>query len=107
LLPFVTGWMGENHFAKLPSALYGVVLLMAAIAYSILTHVIIRQEGPDSLLAKAVGRDIKGNVSTALWAIAVPLAYFYQWAGQTIYVLIALMWLVPDKRIERVLQSPH
>jgi uncharacterized membrane protein len=105
LLPFVTGWMGENNFARLPSALYGVVLLMAAVAYQILTHTIIREEGPDSLLAKAVGRDIKGNLSTALCAAAIPLAFFFQWAGQAIYVLIALIWLVPDKRIERAMQS--
>jgi TMEM175 potassium channel family protein len=105
LLPFVTGWMGENHFARLPSALYGVVLLMAAIAYSILTRIIIREEGPDSLLAKAVGKDFKGNLSAVLCAVAVPLPFFVQWGAQAIYVLIALMWLVPDRRIERVLQS--
>jgi uncharacterized membrane protein len=107
LLPFVTGWMGENHFAQWPSALYGVVLLMAALAYGILTHVIIRADGPDSLLAKAVGRDIKGNLSTLLCALAIPLAFYVQWAAQAIYVLIALIWLVPDRRIERTLQPPR
>lgn len=103
LFPFVTGWMGENHFGKTPTALYGVVLLMAAVAYSILTWTIIRGEGADSLLAKAVGRDFKGNLSTALYAIAIPLAFFVPSAAQAIYVFVALMWLVPDRRIERVL----
>jgi uncharacterized membrane protein len=103
LFPFVTGWMGENHFAKLPSALYGGVLLMAAIAYSILVLTIIREEGPDSLLAKAVGKDFKGKLSIVLYAVAIPLPFFFQWGAQAIYVLVALMWLVPDKRIERVL----
>jgi uncharacterized membrane protein len=103
LFPFVTGWMGENHFARLPSSLYGVVLLMAAIAYTILMRTIIREEGTDSLLAKAVGSDFKGNLSIVLYAVAIPLPYFVQWGAQAIYVLVALMWLVPDKRIERVL----
>jgi uncharacterized membrane protein len=104
LLPFVTGWMGENHYSKIPSALYGVVLLMASIAYSILTWTIIREEGSDSVLAKAVGRDFKGNLSTVLYAVAIPLPFFVQWAAQAIYVLVALLWLVPDKRIERALR---
>lgn len=103
LFPFVTGWMGENHFAKLPSALYGVVLLMAAIAYTILVRVIIREEGPGSLLGKAVGSDFKGNLSIVLYAVAIPLPFFVQWGAQAIYVCVALMWLVPDRRIERVL----
>ena len=104
LLPFVTGWMGENHFAKLPTALYGGVLLMAAIAYQILVATIIREEGPDSLLAKAVGRDFKGNLSTAAYIVAIVLCFvFKQWAAQAIYGLVALVWLVPDRRIERIL----
>jgi uncharacterized membrane protein len=104
LFPFVTGWMGENHFARLPTALYGGVLLMAAIAYQILVVTIIREEGPDSLLAKAVGRDFKGNLSTAAYVVAIALCFFVaQWAAQAIYVLVALVWLVPDKRIERML----
>lgn len=103
LFPFVTGWMGENHFAKVPSALYGGVLLMAAVAYSILVLTIIREEGPDSLLAKAVGKDFKGKLSMVLYAVAIPLPFFFQWGAQAIYVLVALMWLVPDKRIERAL----
>ncbi len=103
LLPFVTGWMGENHFAPLPSALYGFVLLMAAIAYAILTWTIIGEEGSASLLGKAVGRDFKGIISPILYAIAIPLPFFFQWGAQIIYVCVALMWLVPDRRIERVL----
>jgi uncharacterized membrane protein len=104
LFPFVTGWMGENHFAQLPTALYGAVLLMAAIAYQILVITIIRQEGPDSLLAKAVGRDFKGNLSSVAYAVAIVLCFvFHQWAAQAIYILVALVWLVPDRRIERIL----
>ncbi len=104
LFPFVTGWMGENHFAQLPTALYGGVLLMAAIAYQILVVTIIREEGPDSLLAKAVGRDFKGNLSAVAYAVAIALCFFLaQWAAQAIYVLVALVWLVPDRRIERML----
>jgi uncharacterized membrane protein len=106
LLPFVTGWMGENHFARLPTTLYGGVLLMAGIAYWILVATIIHEEGADSLLAKAIGRDIKGKLSVAAYAVAIVLCFVLDhWIAQAIYVLVALMWLVPDKRIERVL--PH
>jgi uncharacterized membrane protein len=107
LFPFVTGWMGENHFARLPAALYGGVLLMAAIAYQILVVTIIREEGPDSLLAKAVGRDFKGNLSAVAYAVAIVLCFFNQWAAEAIYILVALVWLVPDRRIERVLPPSH
>jgi len=103
LFPFVTGWMGENHFAPLPSALYGVVLLMASMAYWILTRAIISAEGQSSLLAKAIGKDNKGNLSLVLYAAAIPLAFVNQWVSQTLYVAVALMWLVPDRRIEKVL----
>jgi uncharacterized membrane protein len=103
LFPFVTGWMGENHFASLPSALYGVVLLMASTAYWILTRAIISAEGQSSLLAKAIGKDNKGNLSLVLYAAAIPLAFVNQWVSQTLYVAVALMWLVPDRRIEKVL----
>lgn len=103
LLPFVTGWMGENHFTPLPTMFYGLVLLMNAVAYTILTWTIIREEGPDSLLAKAIGRDSKGNVSLVLYLIALPLPFFVPWAAQAIFVFVALIWLVPDRRIERVL----
>jgi uncharacterized membrane protein len=101
LVPFVTGWMGENHFAAAPTALYGVVLLLAAIAYWILERRIIAAQGPDSLLAAAVGRDRKERLSPLLYAIAIPLAFVHEWIADALYVLVALMWLVPDRRIER------
>jgi uncharacterized membrane protein len=103
LLPFVTGWMGENGFAALPSALYGFVLLMAGLSYKILQWAIIAADGETSLLAKAVGKDRKGNLSHAIYAAAIPVALFYPWIAQALYISVALMWLVPDKRIERVL----
>ena len=103
LVPFVTAWMGENHFSAAPTALYGVVLLMAAIAYWILQRTIIATEGPHSLLATAVGRDIKGKISPLLYAVAIPSAFFEQWIAGGLYVLVALLWLIPDRRIERKL----
>ena len=103
LFPFVTGWMGENHFASAPIALYGIVLFMAAVAYFILQHAIISSQGPDSLLAKAVGRDLKGKLSPVLYGIAILSAFYKSWIAGSIYVFVALMWLVPDRRIERVL----
>jgi len=106
LLPFVTGWMGENHFAAAPTALYGAVLLMAAIAYWILVRAIIHVEGKDSLLAKAIGADKKGNVSVVIYALAIPLAYYNQWVAQGLYLVVALMWIIPDSRIERLMQRP-
>ena len=106
LFPFVTGWMGENHFARLPTALYGGVLLMAAIAYWILTVTIINEEGRDSLLARAVGRDLKGKLSIVAYAVAIALSFVNHWLAAAIYILVALMWLVPDRRIERVLTPP-
>ncbi len=105
LFPFMTGWMGENHFAPVPTALYGVVLLMAAIAYWILQQVIIRNQGSDSLLRKALGRDLKGKISPLLYMVAVSIAFLNQWVAQAIYVLVALIWLVPDRRIERALAN--
>jgi uncharacterized membrane protein len=106
LFPFVTGWMGENHFAQLPTALYGGVLLMAAIAYWILTVTIINEEGRDSLLARAVGRDLKGKLSPVAYAAAIALSFVNHWIATAIYILVALVWLVPDRRIERVLTPP-
>jgi len=103
LLPFVTGWMGENSFAAIPTALYGGVLLMAATAYWILARALIAAEGTESMLAKAIGRDRKGVLSIALYAVAIPLALVSRWPALGIFVLVALMWLVPDRRIERVL----
>lgn len=105
LLPFVTGWMGENHFARLPSALYGVVLLMAAVAYWILARALIAVEGPDSLLARAIGKDRKGALSVLLHAFAIPLAFLNQWLSQAIYAAVAMIWLLPDRRIERIVRS--
>ncbi len=101
LFPFVTGWMGENHFAALPSAMYGGVLLMAAVAYSILVRVIIAADGGESLVARAIGRDAKGYVSIVVYAVAIPLAFVGHWIAQGLYVVVALLWLVPDRRIEK------
>jgi uncharacterized membrane protein len=103
LVPFVTGWMGENHFAPGPTAIYGVILLMAAIAYFILQRRIIAGQGRESLLARALGRDVKGKISPILYLVAIPLAFVERWIAGGIYVLVALIWLVPDRRIERAL----
>ena len=105
LIPFTTGWMGENHFAPLPSAMYGAVLLMAAIAYFILQRVIIASQGHDSLLRKATGSDWKGKLSPIIYAVAIPSAFWSPWLAQALYVSVALLWLVPDRRIERQLTS--
>ncbi len=101
LVPFATGWMGENHFAPLPTAAYGAVLLAAAIAYFLLQSVIIAEHGPDSKLASAVGSDLKGKISPVLYAAAIPLAFVHQWFADAIYVAVAVMWLVPDPRIAK------
>ena len=100
LVPFVTGWMGENHFASLPTAVYGAVLLLAAVAYTILQRVILKHQGPDSRLAAAVGKDRKGTLSLACYALAIPLAFVHQWISDALYVFVALLWLIPDRRIE-------
>jgi uncharacterized membrane protein len=105
LIPFATGWMGENHFAAAPSALYGAVLLMAAVAYRILQHLIIASQGPASILKKAIGGDWKGKLSPVLYAAAIPLAFWWQWISLGLYVAVALLWLIPDRRIENVLGS--
>ena len=107
LFPFVTGWMGENHFAPLPTALYGIVLLMAATAYWILSQAIIHADGPHSLLSRAIGRDGKGVLSIVLYALALPLAFVQPWIAQACYLGVAFMWLVPDRRIERVLKQEN
>jgi len=103
LLPFATGWMGENHFAALPSALYGVILLGAAIAYYVLQQTIIAVEGPGSILAAAVGRDWKGKLSPALYLAAIVSTAWNPWIAQAIYSFAALIWIVPDRRIEHVM----
>jgi uncharacterized membrane protein len=103
LLPFVTDWMGASRFAAMPTALYGGVLLMSALAYWILQGVIIRRQGPGSLLARAVGRDWKGKLSPVLYAVAIASAFASVTISQVVYVGVALLWLVPDRRIECVL----
>jgi uncharacterized membrane protein len=105
LVPFTTGWMGENHFAAVPTALYGGVLLMAAIAYWILQQLIIAAQGPDSLLKKAVGGDWKGKLSPFVYVVAILAAFKAQWISQALYVAVALIWLVPDRRIENALRA--
>ena len=100
LFPFVTGWMGENHFAPLPTAVYGAVMLAAAISYYVLQSAIIADQGAGSKLAAAVGRDLKGKISPVLYALAIPLAFVSQWISDALYVTVALVWLVPDPRIE-------
>ena len=105
LIPFATAWMGENHYARLPTALYGVALLMPAIAYTLLQFTIIRLHGREGALGKAVGRDLKGKLSTLLYLVALPIAFFEPRVSLTIYVLVALVWLIPDRRIENMLKS--
>jgi uncharacterized membrane protein len=105
LIPFTTGWMGENHFTPLPTALYGAVLLLAGVAYLILQATLIAAQGPGSRLAEAVGHDVKGKLSAVLYAAAIPLAFVRPWIAIGLYVLIALIWLVPDRRIESMLKD--
>jgi TMEM175 potassium channel family protein len=100
LVPFTTGWMGENHWAPLPTAIYGAVLLMSGVAFLILERTIIRHQGAHSKLKEAVGSDVKGKLSAALYITAIPLAFVHQLIADAIYVCVALMWLVPDRRIE-------
>jgi TMEM175 potassium channel family protein len=105
LFPFTTGWMGENGLAAIPTAVYGFVLLMAAIAYVILEHAIIAKEGRDSLVAQAVGREWKGKLSLVLYVAAIPLAFVSSWIASGLYAFAALLWLIPDRRIERQLEK--
>jgi uncharacterized membrane protein len=105
LFPFATGWMGENHFARVPTAVYGFVLLMAAIAYYLLQRSIIASEGPGSTLAAAVGRDLKGKLSPVIYATSIGLALVNRWLAIAGYVVVALMWLIPDRRLEARLQE--
>ncbi len=102
LIPFVTGWMGENNFGHIPMALYGAILLMAAIAYFILQKAIIKNHGKDSMLAKAVGKDRKGKISPVLYVIAIAATWISPWVSGGLYILVALIWLIPDKRIENI-----
>jgi len=105
LFPFTTGWVGENHLASTPTAVYGFVLLMAAVAYWILQKAIIAQQGRDSLLAAAIGSDWKGKLSPVIYFVAIPLAFLNPWIASGLYVLVALLWFIPDRRIEGVLQA--
>jgi uncharacterized membrane protein len=106
LIPFTTAWMDENHYAAVPTALYGAVLLMAAIAYWILQHLIILSQGSDSMLKKAVGRDWKGKLSPVAYLVAILVAPWSSWLSQALYVGFALVWLIPDRRIEHALHGP-
>lgn len=107
LMPFTTAWMGENHFAAAPTALYGVVLLLASLAYLILQTLIVRSQGPDSALRKVFGEDWKGKTSSALYVVAVSVAFARPAVAQALYVVVALVWLVPDRRIERIVRDGH
>ena len=105
LIPFATGWMGHDHFSAWPLALYGFVLLMSGFAYVLLTRLLIRHDGAGSVVAKAIGRDRKGFLSLVLYAAAIPLVFFNNWVGVGIYVAVALLWLIPDRRIERIIDQ--
>jgi uncharacterized membrane protein len=105
LFPFATGWMGENHFTAVPTAFYGAVLLMAAIAYYLLQQALIRAHGPDSILKRAVGRDWKGKLSPLLYLVAIAATRWSPWIAEGIFVAVALMWLIPDRRIESVFRQ--
>ena len=106
LFPFTTGWMGQNHFATVPTALYGVVLLLAGVAYYLLEMAILAEHGGDSALARAVGNDLKGRVSVVIYLVAIPLAFVNHWIALGLYVVVAIMWFVPDRRIEARLNHP-
>lgn len=105
LIPFSTGWMAENHFASEPIGLYGLNLLMCAIAYFILQNIILKIHGSDGVLARAIGKDIKGKLSPVLYIIALVFSFFIPWVSGALYVAVALMWLIPDKRIERTIYN--
>jgi uncharacterized membrane protein len=107
LIPFVTGWMGENRFAPVPTALYGLILLLAAFAYLVLQRQILLREGPASVLAAAVGHDWKGRVSPLFYVLGIALAFLRPWIAGLLYASVALVWLVPDRRIERKVASAH
>jgi uncharacterized membrane protein len=101
LVPFVTAWMGENHFSKMPVAAYGIVLIMCALSFTLLSRVLVRHSGKDSALAEAVGRDRKGKISIAIYAIAILLSFFNSYVGFGLYIVVALIWIIPDPRIEK------
>ncbi|MGB5846910.1 MAG: TMEM175 family protein [Ignavibacteriaceae bacterium] len=103
LIPFTTAWMGENNFAPAPVAIYGVVMLMAASAYFILQQLIISSHGNNSVLKFVIGKDVKGKISPVLYVIAIVFSFWFQWISISLYILVAIIWIVPDRRIERVL----
>lgn len=103
LVPFVTAFMGENHFAPGPTALYGVVLLMSGVGYYVLARALVKRHGEQSVLATALGSDVKGKISMAVYLLAIPLAFVSQWLALGLYIAVAVMWLVPDRRIERTM----
>ena len=105
LIPFTTAWMGENHFASMPVAFYGGVLFMAGVAYFILQGLIIGSHGKDSVLKKAVGKDIKGKASLILYGVAIICSVYFQWVSLGLYSFVAFIWIIPDKRIEKVLHT--
>lgn len=105
LFPFTTGWMGENHFTAAPTAAYGTVLFFAALSWYMLVQSIIRHEGKQSLVRKAVGRDFKGKISIILYALAILLAWYFAWLSQCIYVLVAIIWFMPDRRFENIIKK--
>lgn len=105
LVPFATAWIGEHHFAPFPMLFYGFILLMCGVAYSILQYIIIKAHGQDSLLSKAIGKDFKGKASVVLYTIAILSTYYHEIISGIIYILVALMWLIPDKRIEKILDT--
>lgn len=107
MIPFTTGWMAENHFAPNPIALYGINLLMAAISYYILQTLILKVHGKDGVLSKAIGRDIKGKISPVMYIIAIIFSFYNQWVSAALYIAVALMWLIPDKRIERTIYNEN
>ncbi|HET7097717.1 MAG TPA: TMEM175 family protein [Casimicrobiaceae bacterium] len=102
LIPFVTGWMGENDFAEIPVALYGFVLLMSALSYNLLSHSLIKHEGRDSMLGTAVGKDFKGKISAAIYVAAILLCFVNRWIALALYYVVAVLWFIPDRRIERM-----
>lgn len=104
LVPFSTGWMGENHFSSATLAVYGFSLLMCGVSYVILQNIIIASQGENSILKRAIGKDIKGKSSAVLYIIAITFSFYVEWVAGAIYIFVALMWLVPDKRIERLLE---
>lgn len=107
LVPFTTGWMGENHFASLPTAVYGANLLAAGIAYYVLQSLIIKEQGEDSELKRAIGSDFKGKISPVIYIAAIILAFVNEWIADALYVSVALMWLIPDRRIEKKIHASH